>query len=640
MRIVKTAPKLCSCILSCFVIVGACLCASPYADAFELPLYIEIHNADDIYQLLEDEIITEDVAESLLELIANPIELNKADVDELLMLPSITQTEAEAIVNQWKQLRGFKRWSDLLRIQGFDRAKLRQLESFAYIRPPLDRFDGKAELSLSEAANDGKSYYSRLLVRTDVDERCFFGLSNRREDDEIYRWDKRTPPQPPLKEGGYIIEPPGWRADKFYALWRGKGLVNQVILGNYSAGFGAGLVFNDAHRLAPKGIYTDDTILFDRQRGAALVLSWKSIQPTIFFSGLDYPAVLPPQTSGLKSQRRINDVYSEKLLGTDISFKLPRDSKLGFTWYRSFIDKHLNIPFENLPNRERWSAYGLHFRTSVIGFYLRGEASQTINAGRALYLELSKKLQFADFLASFRRYDVDFDNPHSHGFADDDDSLYGNVDGDIDETGIYIRMQYRPNRKFSLRTYYDQWRHPSTHIMDNEAHAEAEYNFSRTISLGISGKWDDDDLSARGNERFGGLLWTRLNPIPPFSSFLKGGREELHITTVYRFFHIQRADTTYDDYAYLKLEWYIRKWLELEARWKINDTKFTEGDTFPKEWYLQFQIGSLRSPTASSYGNKSDFGGRIRYTQTYYGSASRVTTNPKNYLFLRLEYRW
>ena len=632
MRTIKIAQNLCSCILSCLVIVL-------YADSFELPLYMTIHNADDIYQLLEDEFITEDVAEWLLELIENPIELNKADVDELLMVPSITQAEAEAIVNQRKQLRGFKRWSDLSRVQGFDRARLRQLESFAYIRPPLDRFDGKSELSLSEIANDGKSYYSRMLVRADVDERFFFGLSSRREDDEVYRWDK-----------GVVTDPPGWRADKLYALWRGKGLVNQVILGNYSAGFGAGLVFNDAHRLTPKGIYTDDTISLNRQRGVALALSWKplgrgaglsspkgvskptkrieTIQQTIFFSDLDYPVVLPPQTTGLKWQRRVKDVYAEKLLGTDISFQLPYNSDLGFTWYRSSIDKHLNTQFTNLPNREQWSAYGLHFRTSANGFYLRGEASQTINAGRALYLELSKKLQFANFLASFRRYDVDFDNPHSHGFADADDSRYGNIDGDIDETGVYIRVQYKPNRKFSLRTYYDQWRHPSTHIMDNEAYAEVEYKFSKIINLGISGKWDDDDLSAQGNERFGTLLWTRLDLY-----------KNLRITTVYRFFRIQRNDVSYDDYAYLKLEWYIRKWLEWEARWKINDTQFSEGDTFPKEGYLQFQIwkkggfggGKTKSSVVSC---------RIRYTRTHYSNASRVTPNPKNYLFLRLGYRW
>jgi len=482
MKIIKTGLNLCFVILSCFVIVL-------YADTFELPLYMEIHNADDIYQLLEDELITEDIAEWLLELTENPIELNKADVEELLLVPSITQEEAEAIVNQRKQLQGFKSWNDLLRVEGFNRARFRQLEAFAYIRPPMDRFDGKAELSLSEVANDGKSYYSRMLVRADVDERLFFGLSSRREDDEIYRWDKEI-----------VTDPPGWRADKFYALCslrspttssygRGKGLVNQVILGNYSAGFGAGLVFNDAHRFSPKGIYTDDTISPNRQRGVALALSWRLIQPTIFFSDLDYPVVLPAQTTGLKWQRRINDVYAEKLFGTDISFQLPHNVNLGFTWYRSSIVKHLNAQFPNLPNRERWSAYGLHFHTSVSEFHIRGEASQMISAGRALYLELSKKLQSVSFLASFRRYDVDFDNPHSHGFADADDSRYGNVDGDIDETGVYIHVQYKPNRKFSLRTYYDQWRHPSTHIMDNEAYTELEYKFSRTISLGLSGKW-------------------------------------------------------------------------------------------------------------------------------------------------------
>jgi len=611
MKIVKVAQYLGFYILLCLFI-------ALYANAFELPLYIEIHNADDIYQLLEDELISEDDAELLLELIESPIELNKADVDELLLLPSITYSDAEAIVNQRKQLGGFKRWSDLLRVQGFGRAKLRQLESFAYIRPPLDRFDGKYELSLSEVGNDGKSYYSRMLVRADYNERFLFGLSSRREDDETYRWDS-----------GIVVDQPGWRADKFYALWRGKGLVNQVLLGNYSAGFGAGLVFNDAHRFTPKGIYADDTISLNRQRGVALELSWEPIQQTIFLSDLNYPVVLAPKTTGLKRQRRIRDVYAEKLLGTDISFQLPHDSNLGFTWYRSFIDKNLNVKFANLPNREQWSAYGLHFRTSANGFYLRGEASQTINAGRAFYLELSKKLQSATFLASFRRYDIDFDNPHSHGFADSDDSRYGNVDGDIDEIGVYIRVQYRPNRKFSLRTYYDQWRHPSTHIMDNETYAEFEYNFSKIIHLAISGKWNDDDLSARGDERFGALLWTRLNIY-----------KNLRITTVYRFFHIQRTDIYYDDYAYLKLEWYIRKWLELETRWKISDTKFTDGDTFPKEGYLQLQIWKRHGLGSGNPDTRGVISCRIRYTRIHYGSASRVSPNPKNYLFLRLEYRW
>jgi hypothetical protein len=342
------------------------------------------------------------------------------------------------------------------------------------------------------------------------------------------------------------------------------------------------------------------------------------MQQTMFFSQSNYPTVLPSQVTGLRWQRRIFDVYAERLIGTDISFKLPHNSTLGFTWYHSFIDKNLDIQFTNLPNKERWGAYGLHFNTSVGGFYLRGEASQTIDSSLALYLELSTKLKSANFLASFRRYDVDFDNPHSHGFADADDSRQGDIDGDIDEIGVYMRLQYRPNRKLTLRTYYDQWRHPSTHIMDNEAYTEVEYRFSKMIEIGISGKWDDDDLSARGNERFGSLLWTRANPY-----------KNLHLTTVYRLFQIRRTAVTYDDYAYLKLEWDIQKWIELEARWKMSDTKLTDGDTFPKEGYLQFQIW-----------NRRGFGGRIRYIRKHYGSASRVSPNPKHSLFLRLEYRW
>ena len=567
---------------------------------------MDIRDESDIYQLREDDFITEDIEELLLELFENPLDINRADVGELYSLPGLTRADAQTIVNQRKRVGGFKRWNDLLKLPNFDRDKLKQIEAFAYVRPPLNLSDGQLRLDSSDVAGDNKAYYSRVRLRADVRERIFIGLSGRREDDETYRWRENI-----------AIEPAGWQFEKICVAWNSKEF--QIILGNYSAGFGSGLVFNDAHIKYPSGLYADYTTSLYRQRGISTAFKYKSIRQTIFLSQSSYPTVISSEcTEELERQRKVNDIYSEKLLGTDVSFQILSDSSVGVTWYLSKIDKELpDCEFKNLPNRESWSAYGLHFKTDVSGVFLRGEAAQMVDGGRAFYLELYRKFHPVLLLASLRKFDLNFDNPHSHGFADSDDSTDKNVDGDIDEVGIYLKLRYKPHPKFTLTGYYDQWQHPSTKIMDNEAYAQAEYKFSN-LKLGISGKWKDVDLSVIGEERFGSLLFAQFSPHPAFS-----------LTTAYRFFKIQRNKLSEDDYAYIKLEWRIRKWLELEARWKVNDTKLVDGDTFPKESYLQIQLFKKRG-----------LSGRLKCMRTHYGSTSKTSPNPKNSFLTRIEYRW
>jgi len=590
--------------LSCCIL--AFLIAVSLAGAFELPLVVDIRSEDDIYQLREDGFIDEDIEELLLELFENPLDINKADVGELYSLPGLTRTDARAIVKQRKKVGGFKRWSDVLKSPNFDKGKLKQIERFAYVRPPLNLSDGQLRLDFSNVAGDDKNYSSRVRLRADVKERIFIGLSGRREDDETYRWQENI-----------AIEPAGWQFDKLCVAWNGKGF--QVILGNYSAGFGSGLVFNDAHIKHPGGIYADYTTSPYRQRGISAAIKYKLLRQTIFLSQSSYPTVVSSECiEEFERQRTVKDTYSEKLLGTDVSLQIFANSSIGCTWYLSQIDKRLpDCEFRNLPNRENWSAYGLHFKTDVSRLFLRGEVAQMVDGGRAFYLELAREFQPVLLLASLRKYNLDFDNPHSRAFANSDDSTDKNVDGDIDEVGVYLQLRYKPHPKFMLTGYYNQWQHPSTNITDNEAYAQTEYKLSN-LRLGISAKWKDVDLSVSGEERFGSLLFTQFSP-----------RSTLLVTTAYRLFKTQRTFFYEDDYAYIKLEWRIRKWLELEARWKVNDTKLVDGDTFPKEGYLQIQLFQKRG-----------LNGRLKCMRTHYDLASKTSPNPKNLFFARLEYKW
>ena len=96
---------------------------------------------------------------------------------------------------------------------------------------------------------DGTLHYSRLRVRSELNKRFFLGAVLEREDDIQYRW-----------QDEYVdLISPEWRFDKAYLAWSPGGIWEQIIIGNFTAGFASGLTSNDAHRIAPKGIYTDDT---------------------------------------------------------------------------------------------------------------------------------------------------------------------------------------------------------------------------------------------------------------------------------------------------------------------------------------------------------------------------------------------
>ncbi|MCZ6676860.1 MAG: helix-hairpin-helix domain-containing protein [Candidatus Poribacteria bacterium] len=581
----------------------------PIAAQIESSADFKIQNEDDIDQLESDGRITEEAALVLREMLENPIDLNRADATDLVAIPRISRGDAQAILDQRQKQNGFVRWNDLLRIGQLGAQQRRTLRAFTEIRPRIDRFDGRLRIDTSETDKDGDPYYSRLRVRSSFAERFFFGFAAQHEDDTEYQW----------KDGRPDLISPGWRFEKLYLEWSPGGIWKQIIFGNFTAGFGSGLTFNDAHRSTPKGIYTDDTSSPFRQRGVAAAWGVGRWSGTVFVSDSDFPVTLPRAVTNLRSQQRVNRVYNERLIGSAAAFHLGKHTEIGGVGYRGWIDKRLDTEFRNLPNRARWSALGIYASTEIQRLDLRGEISHTLEAGWASYIKAEFRTRSVSLVGALRRYDTDFDNPHSHGAADSDDTTDGDVDGDIDEAGVFLQVRYRPHRRLHLRAYYDQWQHPSSLETDNEAYAEIEFRPADLLEVGISGKWNDEEISIEGDERRSGLLWLGFQPHPT-----------LRLTPVYRRSrHRSLSRITLDDYIYLKVEWLLAEAIEWEMRWKINDTAFIDEDTFPKEFYVQLQ-----------FWNWQAISGRIRYTQSRFGSGSTAKPNPKNRIYARIEYEW
>ena len=352
----------------------------------------EIQNEDDISQLEADGLITEEAALVLLEVLENPINLNRADVTDLIAIPGISRSNALAILDQCQKQNGFIKWEDLLRIRRLSAQQRRTLRAFAEIRPRIDRLDGRMRIDTSETDKDGEPYYSRLRIRSDFENRFFLGFAAEHEDDTAYQW----------KAGRPDLISPGWRFEKLYLAWTPGGIWKQIVLGNFTAGFGSGLTFNDAHRFSPKGIYVDDTTSSYRQRGVAATWSVDGWSGTAFVSDSDSPVTLPAAVTGLRSRRRVNRVYNERLIGSTVTFQLQRNTEVGGVWYRGWIDKRVDTEFRNLPNRGGWSAVGLYARTEIRQLDLRGEISHSLEAGWASYLEAGFRTRSVSLLASLR----------------------------------------------------------------------------------------------------------------------------------------------------------------------------------------------------------------------------------------------
>ncbi len=66
---------------------------------------------------------------------AQPVDLNRASVEELMRLPGVGKRKAERIVEQ-RKVRPYKRTSDILFVPGFGRHSYAKLRPYLRVDPP------------------------------------------------------------------------------------------------------------------------------------------------------------------------------------------------------------------------------------------------------------------------------------------------------------------------------------------------------------------------------------------------------------------------------------------------------------------------------------------------------------------------
>ncbi len=453
--------------------------------------------ADELYGFQDFDLNYEELYENLVQLLATPIDLNKANAEDLRFLKVLSEAQLNNLLIYRNENGAFLSVYELQAIPGFDLTSLYKLMPFVKISDPSSTVNAN---SWKRVQTEGDHYFLLRYERTLQEKRGFnndidpvqkfigspgkyyarfrsskpgdfsFGFTIEKDAGEQIVWN------PSVKKYGmdYV---------SFHAQIQNKGRIKNLIVGDYQNQFGQGLMLGGIFGMGKGG----ETITTTRRsnigllpytsvyeagnlRGAAATIELsKYIFLTGFYSNTNRDARLDStdengiissfqQTgfhrneSELATRKKINEQnyggvlqYKRNQFDAGIMFNQVQFSApvlRSTTAYNQFsfngiqnqnIGLYLNYSFQNI-------AFFSEFATSI-------ERGSARIAGALC--SLTPKL---DISLVYRKYDRDYFSFYSNGFAEN--SITQN------ESGMYWGWKYRFNKIFTTAGYIDLFTFP------------------------------------------------------------------------------------------------------------------------------------------------------------------------------------
>jgi len=244
--------------------------------------------ASPLEDYLEGDTEAADRAAAVEELLAVPIDLNRASHRDLLSLPWLSRWGAVAILQERSRLGGFRDFSQVEEIQALSKEEIALLREVAFVGPAQTRpFQGSARVGAS-----GSHEAAQPLRPTGLqgESRARFNSASGARGFVLSRHPQDSPTLSDVASAGFEFQ---WSQSR-------------LLLGDYQAEFGTGLVLassfgqagwsRDALRTSPpeaRGLRSSPTASpLGRLRGGAAETEWQSLRLSVFLSSLELPAVL------------------------------------------------------------------------------------------------------------------------------------------------------------------------------------------------------------------------------------------------------------------------------------------------------------------------------------------------------------
>jgi hypothetical protein len=455
------------------------------------------HIADEIYGLPDTDLNYEELYENLVQLLASPLNLNKATREDLQFLKILSESQINSILTHRMENGNF---ISVYELQGVPELDLYTLYKLAPLVTVIDQTT-KIDRSLwyrmkKESENYFLLRYERTMeIKKGFDDTAEETSRFKGSPDKLYmRFRSSRPGDFSLgftaeKDPGEQIKwSPSTRyygADYFsyHVQIQNKGRLKNLILGDYQGQLGQGLMFGGLFGMG-KGGETITTVRRSNigflpytsvyeagaMRGIGITIQASNrISATGFFSNIKKDVTIDSlgqtdiissfQTSGLhrnESELAKRKKIGEKNFGGIVQYKHnAMDAGIMFN------QMEFDAPVLRKPTAYNQFTFsgkvnqnvGLYFNHNIRNISFFSEVAHSLKGGFAgsagVLTSLSPKL---DVSLLYRKYDRNFYSFYSSGFGESNNTQ--------NEQGIYWGWKYTFNRRYSTSGYFDLFKFP------------------------------------------------------------------------------------------------------------------------------------------------------------------------------------
>ncbi len=453
--------------------------------------------ADELYGFQDLDLNYEELYENLVQLLSEPMDLNKVNAEELRFLKIVSEAQITNLIKYREENGDFLSVYELQAIPGFDLILLYKLVPFVKVNDPSSSLNIK---SWRRVKTEGDNYFLLRYDRTLQEKKGYKADTNPEQQflGSPNKWYARFRSSKPGDFSfGFTLEKDAgeqitWNPSEkkygldymsFHAQVQNKGRIKNLILGDFQNQFGQGLMLGGIFGMGKGG----ETISTTRRsnigllpytsvyeagylRGAAITLS---LSKYIFLSGFysftnrdarltnweDDETISSFQQTGLhrnEIELSTRKKITEQNYGSVIQFKKNQlDAGLMFnqvTFSAPVLrssSAYNQFSFNGIKNQ----TFGIYLNYTFQNITFFSEFSTSIKRGSArlagILWSLTPKL---DISLVYRKYDRGYFSFYSNGFAES--SVTQN------ESGMYWGWKYRFNKQFNTSGYVDFFTFP------------------------------------------------------------------------------------------------------------------------------------------------------------------------------------
>ena len=436
--------------------------------------------------------------EDLIYAFQKKIDLNNATAEDLSLLIFLTADEIEAMINYRSSHGDFMSIYELQAVPGLPVEKIQVMRDFLEVR---SKESASSSAYKVKELKDGRSQIY-LKWRYDLEEQNGFreenGAPPNFAGDRNYAYIRYQHTSSRVRYGGIIEKDAG---ENFTNSFSETGLdylslhyqvkdvtpwLSQLNLGDFSISYGQGLVANNSFALGKSSFTTSIN------RGANRIRSYNSVSENQAFRGAALQitpsgSIVSGNVFASYTPRDVNLISSDSLQITEFSSLqssglhrteselFDQDGTYEFTTGGSVTVKPLdklkisgqviNYRYDRSFTRSsspsqvfRWTGQQLtnasiDYSAQVAGWNLFGEVARSSTGGWAHIHGAVRSIDpRLDLAISYRDYSPEYQSIFSNSFGESANTN--------NERGIYFGLEFRANRNWTLRAYYDQWRHP------------------------------------------------------------------------------------------------------------------------------------------------------------------------------------